>query len=141
MEDILREEMKAAVGNLMKRKSPGEDNITAEMIQAEEESSVEMMYTLCVKGYTRKRAVKQTGEKLFIRKKDKRDCNNYRGISLLSVPCRKGIHQHTPTATEEICRRDRCRRTGGVQGRKRHNGPTVCHQTTGGEILLEKHNV
>src|SRR6218665_3193202 len=47
MEDILREEVEAAVGSLKKRKSPGEDNITAEMIQAGEESSAEMMYTLC----------------------------------------------------------------------------------------------
>ena len=44
MEDILREEVEAAVRSLKKRKSPGEDNITAEMIQAGEESSVEMMY-------------------------------------------------------------------------------------------------
>ena len=28
MEDILREEVEAAVGNLKKRKSPDEDNIT-----------------------------------------------------------------------------------------------------------------
>src|SRR6218665_3795928 len=54
MEDILREEMKAAVGSLKKRKSPGEDNITAEMIQAGEESSVEMMYTLCKRIYQEK---------------------------------------------------------------------------------------
>src|SRR6218665_2425226 len=38
MEDILREEVEAAVGSLKKRKSPGEDNITAEMIQAGEKA-------------------------------------------------------------------------------------------------------
>ena len=54
MEDILREEVQAAVGNLKKRKSPGGDNITAEMIQAGEESSVEMMYTLCKRIYQEK---------------------------------------------------------------------------------------
>ena len=56
MEDILSEEVEAAVRNLKESTafasflsgSPGEDNITAEMIQAGEESSVEMMYTQAV---------------------------------------------------------------------------------------------
>ena len=51
---ILREEVEAAVRSLKKRKSPGEDNITAEMMQAGEESSVEMMYTLCKRIYQEK---------------------------------------------------------------------------------------
>lgn len=33
MEDILREEVEAAIGNVKKSKAQGEDNITAEMMQ------------------------------------------------------------------------------------------------------------
>src|SRR6218665_3678861 len=89
MEDILRVEVGAAVRSLKKRKSPGEDNITAEIIQAGKESSVEMMYTLCKRIYLEKSCPEDWGKAIVVpihKKKDKRDCNNYRGISLLSVP-------------------------------------------------------
>src|SRR6218665_2572562 len=89
MEDILREEVQAAIGSLKKRKSPGEDNITQEMIQAGEESSVQMMHTLCKKIYQEKSCPANWGKAIIVpihKKKDTRDCNNYRGISLLSVP-------------------------------------------------------
>src|SRR6218665_1943359 len=59
------------------------------MIQAGEESSVAMMYTLCKRIYQEKRCPADWGKAIIVpihTKKDKRDCNNYRGISLLSVP-------------------------------------------------------
>src|SRR6218665_2960106 len=62
MEDILREEVESAVRSLKKRKSPGEDNITAEMIQAGEESSLEMMYTLCKRIYQKKSCPEDWGK-------------------------------------------------------------------------------
>src|SRR6218665_1805274 len=65
-EDILREEVEAAVRNLKKRKSPGEDNITAEMIQAGEESSVEMMYTLCKRIYQEKSCPADWGKAIIV---------------------------------------------------------------------------
>src|SRR6218665_3457109 len=86
---LVREEVEAAVRSLKKRKSPGEDNITAEMIQAGEESSVEMMYTLFKRIFQEKSCPADWGKTIIVpihKKKDKRDCNNYRGISLLSVP-------------------------------------------------------
>ena len=59
------------------------------MIQAGEESSVEMMYTLCKRIYQEKSCPADWGKAIIVpihKKKDKRDCNNYRGISLLSLP-------------------------------------------------------
>jgi len=50
-EDFLEEEVAAAIKNLKKGKSSGEDNITAEMIQAGEDCSVKMTHTLCNKIY------------------------------------------------------------------------------------------
>src|SRR6218665_1434778 len=60
-----------------------------EMIQVGEESSVEMMYTLCKRIYQEKSCPADWGKAITVpihKKKDKRDCNNCRGISLLSVP-------------------------------------------------------
>ena len=47
MESILREEVESAMRSQKKRKAPGVDNIIAEMIQAGEECSVDMLHTLC----------------------------------------------------------------------------------------------
>ena len=55
MEDILREEMEATIGNLKKTKALGEDNITAEIIQVGEECSVEMLHVLCNNIYQEKK--------------------------------------------------------------------------------------
>lgn len=62
MENILREKVETAIKNLKERKAPGEDNIVAEMIQAGEICSVEMLHMQCNK-YTRKRNVQQTGRR------------------------------------------------------------------------------
>src|SRR3984885_7608136 len=89
MEDILEEEVEAAIRNLKKRKAPGEDNITAEMIQAGERCSVEMLHTLCNKIYYEKKCPTDWGKAIIVpihKKKDRRECSNYRGISLLSIP-------------------------------------------------------
>lgn len=89
MDDFLEEEVAAAIKNLKKGKSPGEDNITAEMLQAGEECSVKMMHTLCNKIYQEEQCPADWGKAVIVplfKKGDKKECNNYRGISLLSVP-------------------------------------------------------
>ena len=86
---ILKGEIEEAIKNQKKRKAPGEDNITAEMIREGEECSVDMMHTLCNKIYQEKRCPTDWGKAIIVpihKKKDKTICNNYRGISLLSVP-------------------------------------------------------
>ena len=86
---ILRGEIEEAINNQKKRKAPGEDNITAEMIREGEECSVEMMHTLCNRIYQGKKCPEDWGKAIIVpihKKKDKTICSNYRGISLLSVP-------------------------------------------------------
>src|SRR3984885_8868260 len=87
--NILREEVEAAIKIQKKRKAPGEDNIMAEMIQAGGDCSVEMLHTLCDKVYQEKKCPADWGKAIIVpihKKKDKTDCTNYRGISLLSTP-------------------------------------------------------
>lgn len=89
MEDILRGEVETAIDHLKKRKAPGADNITAEMIQAGKECSVDMLHNLCNKIYQEKKCPSDWGKAIIIpihKKNDKSECGNYRGISLLSVP-------------------------------------------------------
>jgi hypothetical protein len=66
MEAILREEVKAAIGNVKKSKAQGEDNITAEMMQAGEECSVEMLHMLCNKIYQEKKCLADWGKAIIV---------------------------------------------------------------------------
>src|SRR3984885_12289194 len=89
MESILREEIEMAIKNLKTKKAPGEDNITAEMIQAGGDCSTEMLHTLCNQIYCSKECPKDWGKAIIVpihKKGDKTECNNYRAISLLSIP-------------------------------------------------------
>jgi len=54
MLNIMEGEIEAAIKNLKRKKAPGEDNITAEMIQAGGSCSVEMLHRLCNKFYNDK---------------------------------------------------------------------------------------
>jgi len=74
--------------NLKVNKTPGEENITAEMIQAGAECSVEMMHKLRQKIYEEKQCPVDWGKAIIIpihKKNDKKESSNYRGISLLSI--------------------------------------------------------
>ena len=65
------------------------DNITAEMLQGGGEHSVKMMHQLCNKIYQEEHVPVNWGKAIIVplyKKSDKRDCGNYRGISLLSIP-------------------------------------------------------
>src|ERR1700733_229235 len=89
MESILREEIEMAIKNLKTKKAPGEDNITAEMIQAGGDCSTEMLHTLYYQIYRSKECPKDWGKAIIVpihKKGDKTECNNYRAISLLSIP-------------------------------------------------------
>src|SRR6218665_434550 len=89
MLDIMEKEVEVAIQNLKRRKAPGEDNITAAMIQAEENCSVEMLHTLCNQIYYSKDCPRDWGKAIIVplhTKGDRAVCSNYRAISLLSVP-------------------------------------------------------
>jgi len=84
---ILREEVERAIHRLKPCKAPGIDNITAEEIKAATKGEgLDAVYQLCQRIWNEeifptewKRAVITP----IFKKKDKLDCNNYHGISLL----------------------------------------------------------
>jgi hypothetical protein len=76
-------EVEIAIAKLKKYKSPGSDQIPAELIQA----GGEMLNSLTIFGIRKNWLI--SGRSLSIvpihKKGDETDCNNYRGISLLST--------------------------------------------------------
>lgn len=73
----------------LNNKSAGNDNIIAEMLKAGQETTVDLLYELLQKIWAEKSIPKEWTEALVIpifKKGKKSRCENYRGISLLSVP-------------------------------------------------------
>nr|KAG5686716.1 hypothetical protein BaRGS_020242 [Batillaria attramentaria] len=70
-------------------KAAGPDEIPAEAIKADTETAVNMLHSLFSKIWEKKEVPAQWKEGIVIKlpkKGDLRDCKNYRGIILLSVP-------------------------------------------------------
>nr|KAG5686528.1 hypothetical protein BaRGS_012209 [Batillaria attramentaria] len=70
-------------------KAAGPDEIPAEAIKADTETAVNMLHSLFSKIWEKKEVPAQWKERILImlpKKGDLRDCSNYRGIMLLSVP-------------------------------------------------------
>lgn len=84
-----QQEIKDAICQLKNRKSPGEDSIPAELLKAGGNVSVERLESL-FQNIWKSKAVPQDWRNAVIvplyKKGSKSECNNYRGISLLSVP-------------------------------------------------------
>lgn len=69
-------------------KAAGIDEIPAETIKADTETSVSILYNLFKKIWKEERIPEQWKEGILIKlpkKEDLRECSNYRGIMLLSV--------------------------------------------------------
>jgi hypothetical protein len=85
--DILKEEVASAIKKLSDEKAPGYDNVTAEELKATGDAGIEILYKLC-KVIWKTEMFPDDWSKAIIthiyKKKDKLDCGNYRGISLLS---------------------------------------------------------
>ncbi|KAL1447281.1 hypothetical protein WDU94_008893 [Cyamophila willieti] len=82
-------EIQRAISHLKNNKSPGADNITAEMIKAGEECTVDLLHKLYLQIWAEKRIPNDWKQALIVpihKKGSKNKCSNYRGISLLSVP-------------------------------------------------------
>jgi hypothetical protein len=81
-------EVKIAIGKLKSYKSPGTDNIPAELIKAGGETLCSEIHRLICSIWNKEELPQQWKESTGIpihKKGDKTDCNNYRGISLLST--------------------------------------------------------
>jgi hypothetical protein len=83
-----RLEVEIAFTNLKKYKSPGSDQIPAEFIQAEGEILLSEIHKLINSVWNKEELPDKWKESINVavhKKGDKTDCNNYRGISLLST--------------------------------------------------------
>ena len=82
------EEVKEAIDNMKNYKSPGEDGITAELLKNCGEQVLEVLHQLIVQVWVNEDlpTAWRTGVIVPLHKKgDKLSCENYRGITLLSV--------------------------------------------------------
>jgi hypothetical protein len=77
-----------AIAKLKKYKSPGSDQIPAELIQAGGEMLLSAIHKLINSIYNKEELLDQCKKSIIVpihKKGDKTDCDNYRGISLLST--------------------------------------------------------
>jgi sorting nexin-29 len=77
-----------AIGKLKSYKSPGTDNIPAELIEAGGETLYSEIHRLIRCIWNKEELTQQWKESIIVpiyKKGDKTDCNNYQGISLLST--------------------------------------------------------
>jgi hypothetical protein len=84
--NLVEEEI--AIGKLKSYKSPGTDQIPAELIKAGGEIFYSELHTLISAMWNKEVLPQQWKESIIVpihKKGDKTDCNNYRGISLLST--------------------------------------------------------
>ena len=83
----MREEVEKALKELPNRKSPGRDNIPAELWKASGEEGITLLWKLCEKIWTTKKWPKDWCQGVFIplpKKGNLKDCANYRTINLIS---------------------------------------------------------
>ncbi|XP_028649227.2 LOW QUALITY PROTEIN: uncharacterized protein LOC114645554 [Erpetoichthys calabaricus] len=84
-----REEIRKAITLMKNGKAAGPDDIPAEALKADLEASVEMLYPLFEKIWEEEEIPTDWKEGYLVKlpkKGDLSNCNNYRGITLLSVP-------------------------------------------------------
>nr|KAG5685412.1 hypothetical protein BaRGS_027207 [Batillaria attramentaria] len=82
-------EIRKAIMTLRNGKAAGPDEIPAEAIKADTETAVSMLHSLFSEIWEKEEVPAQWKEGIVIKlpkKGDLRDCSNYRGIMLLSVP-------------------------------------------------------
>jgi len=80
-----------ALGKLKRYKSPGTDHIPAELIKAGGETLCSEIHKLICCIWNKEELPQQWKESIIIsiyKKGGKTDCNNYRGISILSTACK-----------------------------------------------------
>ena len=87
--DVTREEVEKAVVKLKNGKAPGSDRIVAELLKNGGEAMVDWLTELVQEVWKTGQVPQEWKNATLVplfKKKDRRVCDNYRGISLLSVP-------------------------------------------------------
>jgi hypothetical protein len=83
-----RLEAEIAIGKLKKYKSPGSNQIPTELIQSGGKMLLSAIHKIINSVWNKEQLSDQRKESIIVpvqKKDDKTDCNNYRGISLLST--------------------------------------------------------
>ena len=86
-EEILMSEVECAIKDLKRNKSPGADNIRAELIQGGGESTTKILHKLCNEILRTKKWPSQWTESVLVvipKKANSRKCSDHRTISLIS---------------------------------------------------------
>jgi len=79
-------EIEMAIGKLENHKSPGTDQIPAELIKAGGRTICNVIHKLIISIWNKEELPEEWKESIIVpiyEKRDKTDCNSYRGISLL----------------------------------------------------------
>ena len=105
-----KEEIAKAIQKQKNRKAPGPDGIPAEILKADLNTSTQMLYEIFEKVWEEETIPEDWKEGYLVKvpkKGDLANCNNYRGITMLSVPGKilsQIILQRLIDALEEILR-------------------------------------
>jgi len=86
---ITLDEVQTAIGKLKKNKSAGEDDIRGEMLQALNPDGVAKLHEIISQAWVQGQVPQDWRNATIVpifKKGNKKQCSNYRGISLLSVP-------------------------------------------------------
>ncbi|GFR65536.1 endonuclease-reverse transcriptase [Elysia marginata] len=78
-----------AIKSLKNNKAPGPDGLNAELFKADPELAAEVLLPLLTKAWKEKKIPEEWNEGVIIKipkKGNLSDCNNWRGITLLSIP-------------------------------------------------------
>ena len=118
--DISIAEIKRAIHRLKNGKSPGIDAISAEMLKCSENDAVKQLHLL-FNSIWKDQCVPEDWKKSLIvkvpKKGDLTECDNYRGISLLSVPSKilcRVIIDRVKSGVDEVIRQEQ---SGFLSGR------------------------
>ena len=93
-----------AIDKLKSHKSPGVDEIPAELIKAGGGTICLEIHKLITSIWKKEKLPEEWKESIIVpihKKGDKKDCNNYRGISLL--PTTQNFIQHPALKVSSIC--------------------------------------
>uniref|UniRef100_A0A3B1JXQ2 ribonuclease H n=1 Tax=Astyanax mexicanus TaxID=7994 RepID=A0A3B1JXQ2_ASTMX len=133
---VLKEEVRHAVKRLKTGKSPGPDNIPAELLKNGGEDTISILTSMCQKIWESKEWPEEWTKSLIIllpKKGNPRHCQNHRTISLISHPSKvmlRVILDRLTSQAEEILAEEQA---GFRKGR------STVEQVFNCRVLIEKH--
>ena len=133
---VLQDEVADAVRNLKEGKSPGIDNVPAELLKHGGETVVSIFTKLCQKIWETKQWPKEWTQSLVIplpKKGNLKQCQNYRTISLISHPSKillKVILKRLKSKAEELLAEEQA----GFRA-----GRSTTEQIFNSRLIIEKH--